>query len=163
MSGNLKKCLVFIGSFVVLPVATWALIEVFDEVTKRVGIGPRQLVAESLSRPRTVPAEVKAAEKKALSKELETGSIGAPRSVTKEDDALRKELRAKCLKEKAKAISEDEARITTIEAEWNKCLRWARWWPLAVGDARRYCEPWERAKLGVEAGLEVTRGWSCER
>lgn len=162
MSGNLKKYSVWVGGFVLLTVATWSLTEVFDEVTKRVGIGPRQLVPESLSRPRTVPAEVRA-EKKALSKELETGSIGVPQSVTKEDDALRRQLRAKCLQERAKAISEDEARIATIKVEWDKCLRWARWWPLAVGDANAYCEPWERAKLGVEAGLEVSRGLSCER
>lgn len=162
MSGNLKTNLKRGGLAVLGTIGLWCATEIFDEVTKRVGFGPRQLVPETLSRQRTAPPEVRAAEKKTPGK-LETGSIAVPRIAPKEAEAARQAARARCLKEKAKAISEDEARIATIKAEWEKCLRWARWWPLVVGDAQTYCGPWERAKLGVEAGLEVARSWSCER
>lgn len=158
-SGNLKKWMLGGVGFIALTLATYSLTEVYDEVTKRVGFGPRNFVPESLGRPRLVPPEVKSVEKK-TGKEIETGSVVPPRFAPKEEEAVR-QARARCQKEKAKAIAEDEARILEIRVEWDKCLKAARWWPLFVGDPRKYCEPWERAKLGVEAGMEVARGWQC--
>lgn len=159
VSKNFKKLGLGVLLFVALTVATYSVQEIFDEVTKRIGFGPRQLVPESLWKARPVPPEVKAAQERPVNKELETGSLGLPENPAKE--AARQASKAKCLREKARAIAEEDAKLASIKANWESCVTVARWWPLVYGDAQTHCKDWGLVKLAVEAGLESVRSWSC--
>lgn len=158
----MKKNIVLTGGFFAATIAAWFLTEFLDEAAIRMGIGPRQLVPQSLTWSRNIASKNGIASEQGSTNSLETGSIRASRRNNKENDPLTKRAQANCLNEKAKAISEDEARIATIKSEWDKCLSRAKWWPLVVGDAQTYCEPWQRANLAIEAGLASIRTWTCE-
>ena len=165
MSGKFKKVAKWLALSILGATIGLVVKDVGDELLQRSGFAPRNLVPESFLRRKSVPPDVKEAQqvkeaekKLPPARELDTGSLKGTAPLK---DEVKRLARDKCQRAKTKRIGEEEARVSAVDAEWQKCLNAARWWPLLYGDAEEYCADWQRVKMGLESVLESTRGWSC--
>jgi hypothetical protein len=144
---------------VMTTIGTLVIGGVVEEIWHRIGFAPRNLVPESFLKPKPVPPEVKEAQQKpAAPKELETGSLKGTGALK---DEAKRIAREKCQRAKAKRISEEEALVAAVDAEWKKCVKAAKPWPLFYGNAEAYCSDWQDVMIERESELESARGWSC--
>ena len=143
MSGKIKKVSKWLALTILGATVGLVVKDVGDELLQRSGFAPRNLVPKSFLRRKAAPPDgkeseqVKEAEKKPpAAKEFDTELKG---TFPLKDEAKRLGGAGKRHRAMSNRIGEEEARVAAVDAEWQKCLNAARWWPLLYGDAEEYC------------------------